>query len=84
MKLLMLSLLALASCGITNSKLNPVQVERSVLTIDRIQTQYRYPQLSYYVIWKDRRGIEYRERLNKVEDTVYMKKGMSFAQLLKR
>ena len=84
MKLLILFLLAFSSCNVTNNVSNPVQVQRSTLTFVRIQTQYRYPQLAYYAIWKDNRGVEYKEKLNKVEDTALMKKGLSFAQLLSR
>ena len=84
MKLLIISLLALTSCGITNNTVNPIQVRRSTLTIDRIETHNRQFGSVYYIIWTDHKGIEYQEEIKRAADTSWVRVGTSSTQLLKR
>jgi hypothetical protein len=77
MKPILISLLALTSCA----SIDAVQVNRVALTVNRIETKYRYPNYSYQVIWTDWRGNEYTEN---VQDTTAYRVGMSMVHLLKR
>ncbi len=85
MKLLFLSLFIITTgCSVSKSTFEPIQVNRSVLTLDRIETRYRHSAPVCYIIWIDYRGMEYREEMEHVADTTYMRKGLMFAQLLKK
>ncbi len=85
MKLLVLLLLIFTtSCSISKNSFEPIQVNRSVLTLDHIETKYRRSSPVCFIIWVDYRGMEYREEMEHVEDTTYMRKGLMFAQLLKK
>lgn len=84
MKLLIISLLTLTGCRISNESFTPIQVQRSTLTIDRIESHIRQSGPVYYIIWTDQKGIEYQEQVKRASDTSWAKIGISSAQLLKR
>ena len=85
MKLLVILLLIFAtSCSVSRGKFDPVQVNRSILTVDHLETKYRRSQAVCYIIWVDDRGTKYSEEMIDANDTTYMRKGLMFAQLLKR
>jgi hypothetical protein len=77
MKMLFILALSIVSCATPE----PIQVKSTALTLNRIETKYRYHDQVYLAIWKDRRGVEYQEE---IEDTSHMLRGRTVEGLLRR